>query len=177
MLDRQCRHVLGFSQRFSQQVVAEILVSIHAGSDLHHIGAPEHVKYIQVCNMVMSFFFSAIIQDIRSIVINRQQPQRWHHSGFVLLGRSLVKKTQIEKGGVPLSTMWSNAIQNRWVFMHSRLFVSGQSIPSPLYPLLQRRLPTRFHGPGFQRPRGSRPDPSGKGSPAPGLVCPYPPQK
>lgn len=54
---------------------------------------PEHVKYTPACNMAMSFFFlSAIIQDIRSIVINRQQPQRWHHSGFVVLGRSLVKQ-------------------------------------------------------------------------------------
>lgn len=77
----------------------------------------------------------------------------------------------------PLRGVMPSKIRSRWVFMHSRLFVSGQSIPSPLYPLLQRRLPTRFHGPEFQRPRGSRPGPSGKGSPAPELVCPYPPRK
>lgn len=42
--------------------------------------------------MVMCFFLHHTGCTEYILVINRQQPRRWHHSGFVVLGRSLVKQ-------------------------------------------------------------------------------------
>lgn len=60
------------------------LVSIHAGhgSDLE-IGT-----YTPARNMIIYVF----LFYTEYIVINRQQLRRWHHSGFVALGRSLAKR-------------------------------------------------------------------------------------
>lgn len=54
---------------------------------------PKRVKCTRACDMIICVVLVCCnhTRHTEYIVINRQQPRRWHHSGFVVLGRSFVK--------------------------------------------------------------------------------------